>query len=56
MIKVMYFEEADEAQTAIDAPADMRIMISVNAMAVLALGISPSALMAICATVFSTPV
>ena len=56
MIKVMYFEQADEAQTAIDAPADMRIMISVNAMAVLALGISPSALMAICATVFSTPV
>lgn len=56
MIKVMYFDKPSDEQVVIDAPADMRIMLSVNAMAVLALGISPGALMAICATVFSTPI
>jgi len=52
VIKVMYFDKADEAYE-IDAPTDMRIMVSANAMAVLGLGIFPGALMALCASVFS---
>jgi NADH-quinone oxidoreductase subunit N len=52
VIKVMYFDKADEVYE-IDAPTDMRIMVSANAMAVLGLGIFPGALMALCASVFS---
>ncbi len=52
IIKVMYFDTAEEA-TVIDAPTDMRMMVSVNAMAVLALGILPGSLMALCVSVFS---
>jgi len=52
VIKVVYFDKADEAYE-IDAPTDMRIMVSANAMAVLGLGIFPGALMALCASVFS---
>jgi len=54
MIKVMYFDSPTDEAFTLDASADMRIMISVNSMAVLALGLSPSSLMAICAAVFST--
>lgn len=52
LIKVMYFDKPIVEYT-IDAPKDMQIAISVNALLVLALGISPGALMAICATTFS---
>lgn len=52
IIKVMYFEQPVE-QHKLEAPADMRIMISVNALAVFALGLFPGSLMAICAAVFS---
>jgi NADH-quinone oxidoreductase subunit N len=52
VIKVMYFDTADEAYE-IDAPTDMRVMVSANAVAVLALGILPGSLMALCANVFS---
>jgi NADH-quinone oxidoreductase subunit N len=53
VIKVMYFDKADEAYE-IDAPTDMRLMVSANAMAILGLGIFPGALMALCASVFSS--
>jgi NADH-quinone oxidoreductase subunit N len=52
VIKVMYFDTADRPSE-IDAPTDMRVMVSANAMAVLALGILPGSLMALCANVFS---
>jgi NADH-quinone oxidoreductase subunit N len=52
VIKVMYFDTADEAFE-IDAPTDMRVMVSANAVAVLALGVLPGSLMALCVNVFS---
>ncbi len=52
VIKVMYFDEASESGV-IEAPTSMRIALSANAMAVMALGLFPGSLMAICATVFS---
>lgn len=52
IIKVMYFDKSEQ-QAAIHAPAEMRIMISVNALTVFALGVFPGSLLAICATVFS---
>ena len=52
IIKVMYFDEPVE-QHKLEAPADMRIMISANALAVFALGIFPGSLMAICVAVFA---
>ena len=51
VIKVMYFDEAEEAYE-IDAPTDMRMMVSANAIAVLGLGLFPGSLMALCASVF----
>lgn len=53
IIKVMYFDDPPVEQHIIEAPADMRVMISVNALAVLALGIFPGSLLAICTIVFS---
>lgn len=52
LIKVMYFDKPEQ-YIALDAPADMRIILSANALSVLALGIFPGSLMAICTTVFS---
>lgn len=52
MIKVMYFDSPIEEHK-IHAPKDMCIMLSTNALFVLALGIFPGSLMAICITVFS---
>jgi len=52
IIKVMYFDKPEQ-HAAIQAPADMRVMISVNALTVFALGLFPGSLLAICATVFS---
>lgn len=52
IIKVMYFDKPDQ-QAELQAPTDMRIMISVNGLAVLALGIFPGAVLAICIATFS---
>jgi len=52
IIKVMYFDQPVE-QHKLEAPADMRVMISANALAVLALGVFPGSLMAICVAVFA---
>jgi len=53
IIKVMYFDQPEaEQQIALQAPTDMRVMISVNALSVFALGLFPGALLAVCATVF----
>ncbi len=53
IIKVMYFDQPVEQHNKLEAPADMRVMISINAMAVFALGIFPGSLMALCVAVFA---
>lgn len=52
IIKVMYFDKPEQ-QEAIQAPTDMRAMVSVNAIMIFALGLFPGSLLAICASVFS---
>ena len=48
VVKVMYFDEPVTATT-VSAPADVRVVLSVNGLLVLLLGIVPGALMALCA-------
>jgi NADH-quinone oxidoreductase subunit N len=47
VIRMMYFERAEEAEP-LSVGADMRIMLSANALAILALGVYPSGLLALC--------
>jgi NADH-quinone oxidoreductase subunit N len=51
IIKVMYFDTPVQNEL-LEAPTDMRVMISANALTVLLLGIFPGALLALCASVF----
>ncbi len=51
IIKVMYFDKPEQ-NAALEASVDMRMMISANALMVLALGIFPEPLLAICTGVF----
>ena len=51
VIKVMYFDSVRE-EIEVDAPADMQLMVSTNAIAILALGIFPGSLMALCVSIF----
>ena len=51
VIKVMYFDSVVEEHE-VDAPADMQLMLSTNAIAILALGIFPGSLMALCVSIF----
>ena len=48
IVKLMYFDEPLDA-TPIQAQPDMSVLLSVNALAVLALGIMPQSLMVLCA-------
>ena len=51
LVRLMYFDKpADPAPVA--APSDMQVMISTNALAILALGVYPTGLMAICISAF----
>ncbi|NND60412.1 MAG: NADH-quinone oxidoreductase subunit NuoN [Gammaproteobacteria bacterium] len=50
VIKLMYFD-APEGDTRIDAGVGMRVVLSANGLAMLALGIFPGALLALCGTV-----
>jgi NADH-quinone oxidoreductase subunit N len=50
IIKLMYFDELTDA-TAIQAGGTLRAVLSINGLAVLALGIFPGALIDICAKV-----
>ena len=52
VVKFMYFDKADD-DTPLEANTDMRAVMSVNGLIVLALGIYPSALMTLCAAVMS---
>jgi NADH-quinone oxidoreductase subunit N len=48
IVKLMYFDDAED-HTPIVAGADMSIVLSVNALGLLALGLMPQRLMDICA-------
>jgi NADH-quinone oxidoreductase subunit N len=52
VIKVMYFDKADMAHH-VEASKIMQLALSANVLLVLALGLFPAALMAICSRVFS---
>jgi NADH-quinone oxidoreductase subunit N len=51
VIRMMYFEKAQAAEPVV-AGSDMRMMVSANALAILALGIYPSGLLALCISAF----
>ena len=53
VIKLMYFDEPTDI-TAIDAPLDARIVLSLNALALLLLGLMPQGLMMLGANAIST--
>jgi NADH-quinone oxidoreductase subunit N len=48
VIKHMYFDEPQDNHS-IEAPFDMRVALSVNALALLVIGLMPQGLMSICA-------
>jgi NADH-quinone oxidoreductase subunit N len=50
IIKVMYFDQPEVTRDIV-APGSMQIMLTVNALWVLALGIFPSSLLTICSVV-----
>jgi len=52
VIKLMYFDEP-ENNIALEAPMDLKLVLSINGLVVLAIGIFPDRLIAICAQVFS---
>jgi len=51
VVKVMYFDEPED-QVPLQASMDMRLVLSANGVLVLALGIYPTALLALCVSVF----
>jgi len=56
IIKVMYFDNAEpniEQTLIIDAPIDIKAMLSINAISILALGLFPGSLLAVCTVIFS---
>lgn len=48
IIKLMYFDKAEENTPPITSTPDMKFVLSLNGLAVLALGIFPGSLMAVC--------
>ncbi len=48
VIKIMYFDKPNENMPTIEAAWDMRLMLSINGLAILALGIAPAPLLALC--------
>ena len=48
VVKVMYFDEATDAEPVTQVGMDMRVLLSVNAIALLVLGIVPDGLYAAC--------
>lgn len=53
IVKLMYFDKAED-NAPLSASFDMRVLMSANGLAVLGLGIFPSALLALCAQALST--
>ena len=54
VIKVMYFEAPQSPVHAITAPADARVVLSINGALILLLGIAPGGLMTLCAQSISS--
>ena len=52
IVKLMYFDRAED-DTPLSSPFDMNAILSINGLTVLALGIYPSALMALCTLVMT---
>jgi NADH-quinone oxidoreductase subunit N len=52
VVKLMYFDTPQDS-SAISAPVDMKFILSINALALLALGILPQGLMNICGAAIS---
>ncbi len=52
VVKLMYFDKP-EAMTAIQSSPRMRLVLSINGLAILILGLLPNALMAVCISAFS---
>lgn len=50
IIKLMYFDTPQDSQ-GLEAPADMRVLLSLNGLAVLVLGLKPDLLLTLCAGV-----
>jgi NADH-quinone oxidoreductase subunit N len=48
VIKVMYFDKAEECTPAMSAGLDLRVVLSANSLAVLGLGLFPGGLLALC--------
>jgi NADH-quinone oxidoreductase subunit N len=53
VVKLMYFDEP-ESTAPIDSPLDMRVLLSANGLAVLALGLIPGPLLALCLAAVQT--
>jgi NADH-quinone oxidoreductase subunit N len=51
VVRMMYFEKAENTEPVV-AGSDMRMMVSTNALAILALGIYPGGLLALCVSAF----
>jgi NADH-quinone oxidoreductase subunit N len=51
IVKLMYFDDAVDS-TKLVAPADMRFVLSLNGLVILALGVFPDGLIAICNRAF----
>jgi NADH-quinone oxidoreductase subunit N len=49
IVRLMYFDKAEDLTPVVAAPV-LRVMLSANALAILALGIYPSGLLALCAS------
>jgi len=52
LIKLMFFDEPEEV-TMLEAPADLKLVLSINGLIVLALGLFPDRLIAICVQAFN---
>ena len=50
VVRLMYFDSPEE-KAPVSSLADMRVVVSVNALVILALGIYPGALLRLCAVV-----
>jgi len=48
VVKVMYFDKAEECAPAMSAGLDLRVVLSANSLAVLGLGLFPGGLLALC--------
>jgi len=51
IVKLMYFDDAADS-TKLVAPADLRVVLSLNGLVILALGVFPDGLIAICSRAF----